>query len=138
MQCFKFFIMLVFPFHLMDFTTARNNAQVDATVSGDQTVGGIHLFELHAPGGGVGLGIKIMLILAIAAAVGYWWLKRRAKKALQRTLQQGIPLQSIASPLPTPLQQLAPPAPVHASCRHNRPRPRRASATDADSSAFRL
>ena len=126
---------------------ARGNNQVDAEVQGDQTVGGIHLFEVHTPGGGMGIGIKVMLVCVVLAIVGYWWLRRRAKKALQRTLAaQGLSAlggnQFQMHQLQMPNQyQVVPmthmPAPVHQA--PNRPkRGRDRSPDNCDSSAFRL
>ena len=49
-------------------------------VKGDQTVGGIHLFEIHSPSGGMGLGLKLLILLAVALAVAYWCLRQKTKK----------------------------------------------------------
>ena len=47
-------------------------------VKGDQSYGGIHLFEWHGEHGGIGLGWKILLALLILLAIGYWWTKKKA------------------------------------------------------------
>ena len=54
MQQFHFFLIL----NLLALSLAATQDHVGNKVSGDQTVGGIHLFEVHAPGGGIGLGVK--------------------------------------------------------------------------------
>ena len=62
---------------------------------GDQTIGGVHLFEFHSPGGGMGIGIKVLVFLIIAAAVIYWCLKEKCRliasrytnPPIQRTIQ---------------------------------------------------
>lgn len=60
-------------------------SHVGNKVQGDQTVGGIHLFELHAPGGGIGLGIKVLLIGGLILAVLYWYMRRQTVKAIKRS-----------------------------------------------------
>jgi len=65
---------------------ALTQNHVGNKAAGDMTIGGIHLFEFHAPGGGIGLGLKLLLVAAVALAILYWWMRRRAKKMVKRTL----------------------------------------------------
>ena len=51
---------------------------------GDQSIGGVHIFEFHAPGGGMGIGIKLLIVAIIAVAVGYWCLKEKCKLCTRR------------------------------------------------------
>ena len=60
-------------------------------VQGDQTVGGVHLFELHAPGGGIGLGIKVLLIGGLILALLYWYMRRPTIRAIRRTAASAAP-----------------------------------------------
>ena len=55
--------------------THTNQNNLDATVTGDQTNGGIHLFEVHAPGGGMGIGLKVIALITVVALV--WWIRQR-------------------------------------------------------------
>ena len=68
------FALLATPVH------ANNN------VRGDQTVGGVHFFEVHSTSGGMGLGIKILLVLLIGGALAYYCIRNRAKKYLKKTV----------------------------------------------------
>ena len=68
-----------------------NQSHVGNKVAGDQSVGGIHLFELHAPGGGIGLGIKVLLIGAIVVAILYWYMRRQTIRAIRRTAVTAAP-----------------------------------------------
>ena len=51
---------------------------------GDQSIEGVHIFEFHAPGGGMGIGIKLLIVAIIAVAVGYWCLKEKCKICTKR------------------------------------------------------
>lgn len=59
--------------------TAQVSAQSQNQVKGDQTVGGVHLFEFHTPEGGMGFGFKMMILLVVIVALIYWYVKRKAK-----------------------------------------------------------
>ena len=54
-------------------------------VKGDQTVGGIHLFEIHSLSGGMGLGLKLLIMLAVALDIACWCLRQRTKKVARMT-----------------------------------------------------
>ena len=41
---------------------SSNQVGVNNKVDGDQTVGGMHLFEMHTPEGGMGLGLSLIHI----------------------------------------------------------------------------
>ena len=58
----------------------RGNLVSHTGVKGDQTVGGIHLFEIHSPSGGMGLGLKLLIMLAVALGIAYWCLRQKTKK----------------------------------------------------------
>jgi len=77
---------------------------------GDQVIGGVHVFEVHAPGGGMGLGIKVLLLGVIAVAVGYWCLKEKCRMITGR----------FTSPTQRPIGDLEN-AIEMCTCRHNRP-----------------
>ena len=108
---------------------ALTQNHVGNKAAGDMTIGGIHLFEFHAPGGGIGLGLKLLLVAAVALAILYWWMRRRAKKMVKRTLTN--PLLANASaftsanafPAPTapaaaqPIGAAYPLQPMHTCCR---------------------
>lgn len=53
---------------------------VNNKVEGDQSVGGVHLFELHSPHGGTGLGIKILIVGLIVGGLIYWFVNRKIRK----------------------------------------------------------
>ena len=60
----------------------KNNLHQKTTVNhdvrrGDQAIGGVHVFEFHAPGGGMGIGIKLLVLTVIAIAICYWCLKEK-------------------------------------------------------------
>ena len=65
-------------------SAASTQVGVNNKVDGDQTVGGVHLFELHSPQGGIGLGFKILFLLAIVAVIIYWYIRRRTRQTLLR------------------------------------------------------
>ena len=74
------FIMLqVFPCVHPKSTQVGVNNNVD----GDQSVGGVHLFEMHTPEGGMGLGIKFIIVGVIVGIICYWCVSRRLKKCKQ-------------------------------------------------------
>ena len=96
---------------------ANKNTQVGVNhLNGDQTVGGLHFFEFHAPNGGTGIGFKIIAAGLFVCALLYWCIKRKTKSALRRyglapatnTALQQLALQQ----LPT-IQTPRAPAPVH-------------------------
>ena len=114
---FAFAFALLFPA-----ATCNKNVQVGVNhLDGDQTVGGIHFFELHAPNGGTGLGFKVLLIAAIALFIIYWFIKRRARDFMRSYFgstparsarQHHVPLPLSALQLQQ-LQALNQIAPVH-------------------------
>ena len=68
-----------------DFTNTKTDTKTKNEVRrGDQSIGGVHLFEFHAPGGGMGIGLKTMLFAVIAAAVLYWCLKEKFRAIMGR------------------------------------------------------
>ena len=68
-----------------DFTNTRTDTKTRNDMrKGDQSIGGVHLFEFHSPGGGMGIGLKTMLFAIIAAAVLYWCLKEKCRAILGR------------------------------------------------------
>ena len=104
-------------FYLLAVVHAKQ-VNLESSVHGDQTVGGIHLFEIHSPSGGMGAGIKVLIAVVLIAAFLYWYIRRKLKKSVRNTL---IPTLShrIAEAAP-----LALPPPSH--CRyHERPPPPR-------------
>ena len=50
---------------------------------GDQAVGGVHIFEFHAKGGGMGMGLKVLIFGVIAVFVAYWCLKEKCRTLVQ-------------------------------------------------------
>ena len=68
-------------------------------VNGDQTVGGIHFFEVHSTSGGMGVGIKIIIALFVAGLVAYFCIRQKAKKFMRRSLV-GNMLTSVTSTQP--------------------------------------
>ena len=81
------------------------------TVKGDQTVGGIHFFEVHSTSGGMGLGVKILIALCIAVCLAYYCIRNRAKKYLRKTMLGNV-LTSVTSTQPLAPQQLQAPQPA--------------------------
>ena len=61
------------------FASANAKSQVQSSVEGDQTVGGVHLFEVHTSAGGIGIGIKI-LIAAVVSVMILWWCCKKGNK----------------------------------------------------------
>ena len=103
-------------------------------VKGDQSYGGIHLFEWHGEHGGIRLGWKILLALLIILAIGYWWTKKKANKCfgLLPTLLNTQPAAPTPAPAPAPapaphingypLMLYQPPVPAPRYHQHRRPR----------------
>ena len=60
--------------------TRNTQVGVNNKVEGDQTVGGVHLFEVHTPEGGMGFGIKVMIFVFIVGVILYWFIRQRVKK----------------------------------------------------------
>ena len=100
------FALMTCSFCIIDWSklSEAKSVQSQSSVEGDQTVGGIHLFEIHSPSGGMGLGIKFLLVLAVVAFAIYWCLRRKAKRF--RKSFAGQALQTVSSVLP---HQQAPP-----------------------------
>ena len=122
---------------------AATQVGVNNRVDGDQTVGGVHLFELHTPQGGIGLGFKIILILIIVGAVIYWYIRRRTQMAIRRhpALQQIATAASAYAPYAPPLTATALDlAAVHPSSPVVCPAPsaHHAPATTADAASYRM
>ena len=83
--------------------TKQVTHQVNNTVQGDQSYGGIHLFEWHGQHGGIGLGWKILFVLVLVLLLAYWWMKRKANKCfglLPTLMPQAMPA---APPPPAPI-----------------------------------
>ena len=77
----KMYILTMIVLLLILFHMAGGDNKVSHTgVRGDQTVGGVHLFEIHSPSGGMGLSLKMLILLAVALGIAYWCLLQRAKK----------------------------------------------------------
>ena len=56
-------------------------------VGGDKTIGGLHFFEVHAPNGGTGIGVKILFFLIILGLVIFCYYKwRNFKKRINAYL----------------------------------------------------
>ena len=90
-------------------------------IHGDQTVGGVHLFEVHSPSGGMGLRLKLLLLLAVVLLAGYWCLRQRAKKVAQTTLMANAMAGNPLGHCMIPMQQMAAlQAPPSSSCSHSR------------------
>ena len=86
--------------------TRTNTLETDVTnnVKGDQSYGGVHLFEIHGEHGGIGMGWKVIFIVARVCLVAYWWAKRKTSKCF------GL-LPTILPPAPAPAAAPAPVAP---------------------------
>lgn len=85
------------------YPVSSTNSQVGVNndVEGDQTVGGVHLFELHTPEGGVGMGIKILIVMAVVLLVLYWC----CLKKVQSCKETILPYAEAAIAAPAALQQ---------------------------------
>lgn len=66
------------------------NVSANNKVNGDQTVGGIHFFEVHSTSGGMGIGIKIIIALFIAALVAYFCIRQKAKRFLKKSMMGNL------------------------------------------------
>ena len=116
-----FFAKMLLPFSMLVACAKAKQTQVESTVEGDQTVGGIHLFEVHAPGGGIGIGIKVLIVLAIIGGLVYWYIRRKANK-LRRQLNLVNPIIGAAATATHTYPQPSlhrPQAPPQCPC-HNR------------------
>ena len=110
-------------------------------VSGDKTVGGLHFFEVHAPNGGTGLGIKLLLALALVILAVYCYYRWRQFKKRLANLAAGTALTTVASAvpqntslIPSPAQPQAFPMAVYTSCpKHSGECFREASAAESAS-----
>ena len=61
----------------------RSNVKtVNDVKRGDQAVGGVHIFEFHAKGGGMGMGLKVLIFGIIVLFVAYWCLKEKCRTLL--------------------------------------------------------
>ena len=69
-------MIAVYMLCFMLFTYIDAKSQVQSSVKGDETVGGVHLFEIHSQSGGIGMGIKILVVGLIVLAV-MWWCCRK-------------------------------------------------------------
>ena len=84
------FFVLTIASATLDSNSVRQNFNHDNSKThndvkqGDQSIGGVHIFEFHAPGGGMGIGIKLLIVAIIAVAVGYWCLKEKCKICSKR------------------------------------------------------
>ena len=75
----KMFVTIPFIYILCIFISVDAKSQVQSSVEGDQTVGGVHLFEVHTSSGGIGIGIKILVVVIIMALI-LWWCCRKGNK----------------------------------------------------------
>ena len=62
-----------------NFDVKKSEETINDIKRGDQSVGGVHIFELHAKGGGMGIALKIIIGAIIAISVAYWCLKEKCK-----------------------------------------------------------
>ena len=61
--------------------SANTNTQVGVNhLNGDESVGGLHFFEFHAPNGGTGIGFKIITAGILICALLYWCVKRNQER----------------------------------------------------------
>ena len=107
-----YIILLGVITHLVNSTLDSNSVRQDFNVDkskqnnnvhrGDQTLGGVHIFEFHAPGGGMGIGIKILVLAVIAIAVGYWCLKEKCRTVASRLMTS--PVQTITGDIENALE----------------------------------
>ena len=67
---------------LVTLSTANNNAN-----GGDQSVGGIHLFEFHGKHGGTGLGIKVIIVLILILIAVYIIIRYRTRKYVKKHIR---------------------------------------------------
>ena len=63
-------------------TANNNNAN-----GGDQSVGGIHLFEFHGKHGGTGLGIKVIVVLILILIAVYIIIRYRTRKYVKKHIR---------------------------------------------------
>ena len=91
-RCFYIYMLCAQVIHCRGATQVGVNNKVD----GDQTVGGVHLFELHSPNGGMGIGVKVLVAAIIVGIIFYWCVTKRIKKCKQAVL----PYQAAAQYLP--------------------------------------
>ena len=95
-----YIVLILLWIYLPGFLASNKVNQVGINhLNGDQTTGGIHFFEFHTPSGGIGLGTKLLFVAFIAILIGYFCLRRKFKKAINR-----------ASNLPTVAPIVAPEA----------------------------
>ena len=107
--------LLVLP-HLASTAT---QVGVNNRVDGDQTVGGVHLFELHSPSGGMGFGLKVLLIVIIVGVAIYWYIQRQTRAALKRHLPTTV---AAAASYASPALELQPFRPLR-RCGNCAPQP---------------
>ena len=131
--------------HALLFVLLATNAFAN-THKGDNTVGGVHFFEVHSQAGGSGIGIKIIIFLLLIGVFAYSYYKwRNYKRRLVRLAaseafisNQAVATAAAALPKPAQPQTAQFPLAVYAPCRHGRyprPQPYRQSAktdTEAD------
>ena len=91
-------------------------------IHGDQTVGGVHLFEVHSPSGGMGLGLKLLLLLAVVLLAGYWCLSQRTKRLAQSAIMASAMAGNPLGQCMIPMQQLSSlqTSVLSAGCSHSR------------------
>ena len=77
-------------------------------IHGDQTIGGVHLFEVHSPSGGMGLGLKLLLLLVVILLAGYWCLRQRTKRLAQSAIMANAIAGNPLGQCMIPIHQLAP------------------------------
>ena len=64
-----------------DFKIKKSEKTINDVKRGDQALDGVHTFEFHAKGGGIGVGLKVMVFGVIAIFVMYWCLKEKCLTA---------------------------------------------------------
>ena len=135
---------LIFVFVLcshLTLATARNNqVGVNNKIEGDQSVGGVHLFELHTPSGGTGYGVKLVVIGLIIGIIFYWCISKRVKKCQQAVIPYATAASNVSRVSQYALQDLAqvhpqPPVQLPRFAPQEAPR---AQATATDPSDYRI
>lgn len=89
-------LYLVFVCYLFTLPPSAANENVQ----GDKTVGGLHFFEVHAPNGGTGVGIKILIALAIIALAVFCYYKWKQFKKRLATYATQTALTTVATAAP--------------------------------------
>lgn len=103
---FKFTVVFLLCANLC---CARNTqVGVNNKVEGDQSVGGVHLFELHTPTGGMGVGVKIVIISLIIGAIFYWCINKKVKQCKRAMLPYSVAANNVSQLSRVAVSDLAP------------------------------